>query len=140
MSEPALAVAAQNAGSLGTGKRAKFMVSDWFSTVEGRFDLIVSNPPYLAADEIPGLSPEVRDWEPRIALTPGGDGLAAYRAITAGAPARLMPGGRLLVEIGPTQGAAVTDLCRFAGLRDLRILQDMDGRDRVVAGVKPAGT
>jgi len=137
ISDAALAVAVGNASDLGLKARARFLVSDWFSEVSGTFDLIVSNPPYIAADELSGLAPEVRDWEPLQALTPGGDGLEAYRVIARGAGARLMPGGRLLVEIGPTQGQAVAGLMAAEGLEDIRILPDMDGRDRVVAAVKP---
>lgn len=133
---PTLAVAQDNAAALGLGSRARFQLSDWFGAVTGRFDLIVSNPPYIAEDEMPALSPEVMH-EPRRALTPGGDGLDAYRAIARGAPARLMPGGRLLVEIGPTQGAAVSALFAAQGFAAIRILPDLDGRDRVVAAVKP---
>ena len=138
LSQAALAVAQGNAAALGIGARARFVRSDWFSAVEGRFDLIVSNPPYIAAAEMAGLSPEVRDWEPHLALTPGGDGLDAYRAIAAGARAHLAAAGVVMVEIGPTQGAAVADLFRAAGLRGIRILQDLDGRDRVVTGLGAA--
>jgi release factor glutamine methyltransferase len=136
-SPAALDVAAGNARDLGLADRARFLVSDWFSAVSGAFDLIVSNPPYIAAEEMAALAPEVRDWEPHLALTPGGDGLDAYRAIARGAGARLMPGGRILLEIGPTQGAAVAGLLAAAGLGEVRVLPDMDGRDRVVAAVKP---
>lgn len=131
-----LAVAEGNARDLGLSGRARLILSDWFSAVQGRFDLILSNPPYIAEDEMAALSPEVLR-EPRRALTPGGDGLDAYRAIARGAPARLMPGGRLLVEIGPTQGPAVAALLAVQGLQDIRILPDLDGRDRVVAARKP---
>ncbi|WP_103255969.1 peptide chain release factor N(5)-glutamine methyltransferase [Tabrizicola aquatica] len=137
ISEPALLVAVGNTRDLGLEARARFRRSDWFADVAGSYDLIVSNPPYIAADEMPGLAPEVREWEPHLALTPGGDGLEPYRIIARGAGARLLPGGRLLVEIGPTQGPAVADLFRAAGLEQIRILPDMDGRDRVVAAVKP---
>jgi release factor glutamine methyltransferase len=140
ISDAALQVAIGNTRDLGLEARARFRKSDWFAGVTGAFDLIVSNPPYIAADEMPGLAPEVRDWEPHLALSPGGDGLDAYRAIARGASARLMPGGRLLVEIGPTQGAAVAALLAVAGLAEVRILPDMDGRDRVVAAVKPGDT
>jgi release factor glutamine methyltransferase len=75
----------------------------------------------------------VRDWEPHLALTPGGDGLGPYRILAREAPAHLTGQGRLLVEIGPTQGQAVVALFAAAGLQDIRILPDMDGRDRVVA-------
>lgn len=137
VSAAALAVAAGNAVDLGLEGRARFQQSDWFSAVGGRFDLIVSNPPYIAADEMASLAPDVRDWEPHLALTPGGDGLDAYRAIARGAGARLLPGGRLLVEIGPTQGHAVAEMLTGAGFDAVRVLPDMDERDRVVAAVKP---
>lgn len=137
ISDAALQVAVGNTRDLGLEARARFRRSDWFDKVTGAYDLIVSNPPYIAAEEMPQLAPEVRDWEPHQALTPGGDGLDAYRAIARGAGARLMPGGRLLVEIGPTQGPAVAGLFRQAGLAEVRVLPDMDGRDRVVAAVKP---
>ncbi len=136
ISEPALRVAARNAERHAL-TRARFKASDWFRAVPDRYDLIVSNPPYIAEAEMPGLAPEVRDWEPKKALTPGGDGLAAYRAIAAGAPARLMPGGRMLLEIGPTQGAAVSALLVKQGLTGLAVLSDLDGRDRVVCAEKP---
>ncbi|MFC2966551.1 peptide chain release factor N(5)-glutamine methyltransferase [Acidimangrovimonas pyrenivorans] len=137
VSDAALAVARANARALGVGDRAEFRRSDWFSAVDEAFDLIVSNPPYIAAEEMAGLSPEVRDWEPHLALTPGGDGLDAYRAIAAGAPGHLTPGGRLLVEIGPRQGAAVAAFFVAAGLEKVRICPDLDGRDRVVAAESP---
>ena len=84
------------------------------------------------------LAPEVRLWEPQQALTPGGDGLDAYRQIARQAPARLVSGGRLMVEIGPTQAAQVSDLFDRAGLCDIAVRQDMDGRDRVVTAIKSA--
>jgi release factor glutamine methyltransferase len=136
ISPAALAVAQDNAERLGLTARATLHLSDWLTAVQGRFDLITSNPPYIAAAEMPALSPEVRDNEPHLALTPGGDGLAAYQIIAHSAPARLLPGGRLLLEIGPTQGAAVSSLLTDAGLTDIHILPDMDGRDRVVAARK----
>ena len=132
LSPEALAVAESNAQALGLAGRARFQAADWFAGVEGQFDLIVSNPPYIAEAEMAGLSPEVRDWEPHLALTPGGDGLDAYRAIAAAAPAHLAPGGRLMVEIGPTQGPAVSALFAAVGLSGLRVEADLDGRDRVV--------
>ena len=135
ISAAALSVAQENAANIGVC--ATFLESDWFAAVTGSFDLIVSNPPYIALDEMAGLAPDVRDWEPRQALTDEGDGLAAYRAITAGAGAYLAPGGRLMVEIGPTQAAQVTALMAAAELSDLRVLHDLDGRDRVVCGRKP---
>lgn len=132
-----LAVAAANAQTHGLATRAAFILSDWLEAVTGQFDLIVSNPPYIAESEMPALSPEVQR-EPHRALTPGGDGLAAYRVIAHAAPAHLHPGGRLMVEIGPTQAAAVTALFAAQGLTDIRILPDLDGRDRVVIARQPA--
>lgn len=140
ISEAALQVAVGNTRDLGLEARARFRRSDWFANVTGAYDLIVSNPPYIAAAELTGLAPEVRDWEPHLALSPGGDGLDAYRAIARGAGARLMPGGRLLVEIGPTQGSAVAALFAAAGLDGIRVLPDLDGRDRVVVAVKTGAT
>lgn len=137
LSDAALEVARGNAVALGLTDRASFLQGDWFAPVSGRFDLIVSNPPYIAADEMAGLSPEVREWEPHLALTPGGDGLDAYRAIAAGARDHLLPQGRLLVEIGPTQGAAVAALFTAAGLAQARILTDLDNRHRVVSAIAP---
>jgi len=141
ISAAALAVAADNATRLGLAARARLLQGDWFAALppgEGGFDLIVSNPPYIAAAEMPDLAPEVRDWEPAVALSPGGDGLDAYRAIAAGARDRLAPGGALLLEIGPSQAAAVSAMLRDAGLAVAPALPDMDGRDRVVTARPPA--
>lgn len=137
LSEAALAVAQDNADRLGLAARAQFRRSDWFAEVPGRFDLIVSNPPYIAADEMAGLDPDVRDWEPHAALTPGGDGLDPYRAIALGAFSRLMPGGRILLEIGPTQGEAVSAFLAAQGFEGISVRKDWDGRDRVVMAQKP---
>ena len=134
LSAAALEVARRNAEALGVAARLELRLSDWFAEVEGRFDLIVSNPPYITQAEMADLAPEVRDWEPHLALTPGGDGLDAYRAIAAGAPACLAPGGWLAVEIGWQQGPAVSEIFRQAGLEDVAIRPDLDGRDRVVLG------
>ncbi|MDR0810217.1 MAG: peptide chain release factor N(5)-glutamine methyltransferase [Gemmobacter sp.] len=138
LSPAALAVAEGNAVTHGVAARARFCPADWWRGVEGRFDLIVSNPPYIAASEMAGLSPEVRDWEPHLALTPGGDGLDAYRVLAAGAGAHLSPGGRLFFEIGPSQGTAVVAALAAGGLAGAHILKDLDGRDRVVAVRAPA--
>ncbi|WP_430448097.1 peptide chain release factor N(5)-glutamine methyltransferase [Rhodophyticola sp.] len=134
ISPEALAVADRNATGLGLSDKLDLRLSDWTADVTGRFDLIVSNPPYISAAEMADLAPDVRDHEPHLALTDGGDGLAAYRAITAGAPHHLARGGRLLVEIGWTQGPAVSALFRAAGLEEIAVHSDMDGRPRVVSG------
>ncbi|MBI6629787.1 peptide chain release factor N(5)-glutamine methyltransferase [Pontibaca salina] len=134
ISEAACLQASANAVLHGVAARTDICASDWFQSVTGRFDLIVSNPPYIALSEMESLSNEVRHHEPEIALTDGGDGLGAYRLIAAGLTAHLAPKGRVIVEIGPTQGAAVRAILSDAGLTDVRILPDLDGRDRVVCG------
>ena len=137
LSADALVVAGRNARQLGLSDRASFLRSDWFADVNATFDLIVSNPPYIAEAELAGLAPEVREHDPRIALTPGGDGLDAYRAIAAGALTHLVPGGGIFLEIGPTQGPVVAALLTATGLQDIRVLPDLDRRDRVVAARAP---
>ncbi|OZA11074.1 MAG: protein-(glutamine-N5) methyltransferase, release factor-specific [Rhodobacterales bacterium 17-64-5] len=137
LSDAAVSVAHANRRDYGMEGPMVLRRGSWYEPVEQQFDLIVSNPPYIAEAEMAGLAPEVRDWEPRMALTPGGDGLGAYRAIAAGAPRHLLPGGRILVEIGPTQAAAVSNLLAAAGFRSIRVLPDMDGRDRVISATNP---
>jgi release factor glutamine methyltransferase len=116
--------------------RATLVAGDWCAGLEEQFDLIVANPPYVAADEIAGLEPEVRLHEPLAALCPDGDvfgdGLGAYRRISSGIGAVLAPGGRFLLEIGPQQAAEVTRILANAGIAVTGVLPDMDGRDRVV--------
>lgn len=140
LSPQALEVAARNAKALGVAARAQLMSSDWFSDVSGPFDLIVSNPPYIAQSDYLTLARDVRAFEPRMALVPADDddtGLNAYRIICAQATGFLTGGGWLMVEIGAGQGQAVEALFRAAQLRDIAVLPDMDGRDRVVIGQKP---
>ena len=137
ISKPALAVAAENAARHGVEDRLILQHSDWFEQVQGQFDLIVSNPPYIATDEMAGLSDEVRLYDPQVALTDQADGLMAYRAILAGAGGHLNADGRLLVEIGWQQAAAVKGLFQGAGFRDVRVLADLEGRDRGIVGMLP---
>ncbi|PUB12751.1 [protein release factor]-glutamine N5-methyltransferase [Yoonia sediminilitoris] len=137
LSEQALQVAEQNAQTHSVANRVQFQRADWLAGIIGRFDLIVSNPPYIAATEMEGLQDEVRLYEPPMALTDGADGLTAYRTLIAGAPAHLSPGGRLIVEIGPTQAEPVRDMMEAAGLVAVDVLPDLDGRDRVVSGKMP---
>lgn len=137
LSRTALDVAQGNARALGLADRAEWIVADWLDGISGRFDLIVSNPPYLSAQEHAELAEDVRLWEPRMALVPHDDdgrGLVAYRQISARARAHLVTGGWLMVEIGPSQGADVRELLAKAGFMELQILRDLDGRDRVVMG------
>jgi release factor glutamine methyltransferase len=106
-----------------------------FEPVNGqRFDLIVSNPPYITASDIENLQPEVRDFEPRIALDGGTDGLDFYRQIIAAAPEHLEPGGCLLVETGAGQSREVTELFAKNGFSDIFTAKDPGGIERVVAG------
>lgn len=129
-SEAALAVAARNLAALGLGERATLRKGDWLDGVEGRFDIVLCNPPYIAETEMAGLAPEVREHEPLMALTPGGDGLAPYRAIAPALAAVLAPGGTAFFEIGPTQAKDVTEIFAAAGWAPPRVHKDMDGRDR----------
>lgn len=135
ISDEALDVARLNMKSFGVADGVRLLRSDWFGAVEGRFDLIVSNPPYIALEEWDGLDFEVRGFDPRVALTDEADGLSCYRVIVAQAGAYLEKDGYLMVEIGHTQGRAVQDLYDAAGFTQITCLPDMAGRDRVVSGV-----
>jgi release factor glutamine methyltransferase len=137
VTEAACAVAFANAQSTGVIEVIDIFISDWFEHVEGQFDLIVTNPPYIAASEMSALAPEVREWEPHGALSDGGDGLTAYRRISAQVLTYLAPGGRFICEIGPTQAKDVVHLLEAAGLVDIHIHQDFDARDRVVSARHP---
>lgn len=137
LSPEALAVARENAARHRVADRLALLRSDWWENVTGRFDLVVSNPPYLRSDELAELAPEVRLHEPMLALDGGEDGLEPYRRILAGLGAHLFPGGRVIVEIGPEQGRDVAALFARAGLEDIVILPDLDGRDRIVRGRAP---
>ncbi len=135
MSRGALALAATNAERLGIAARAAFVAADWLDAVEGKFDLILSNPPYLASGEIAALADDVAAYDPVLALDGGADGLDAYRRIAARAGDVLAEDGRLVVEIGAAQGEAVAGIFRAAGLRLDRhegMRRDLAGRPRVV--------
>ncbi len=137
LSEDACLHASANAVAHDVAERARFIQSDWFEKVEGRFDLIVSNPPYLAASEMQHVQPELRDHEPRLALTDEGDGLSGYRIIAAQAQGYLSAQGRVLVEIGWKQAADVRAIFAAQGWGDITILPDLGGHDRVVSASKP---
>lgn len=131
ISADALDLAEENAAAHGV--HVDFINSDLFDRLSGRrFDVIVSNPPYIARAELEDLMPEVRDHDPVTALDGGPDGLSFYRRIAAEAGAHLSPGGCLLLEIGAGQGKAVRSLLEEAGFADVRIEKDYSGRDRVV--------
>lgn len=132
ISKKALAVAGQNAKELGIS--AQFIQSDLFESIEGRFEYIVSNPPYIRKDMIPTLMEEVRDHEPLIALDGGEDGLDFYRKITREATEHLYSGGMLFFEIGYDQGETVKLLMEEEGYEEVTVSQDLAGLDRVVYG------
>ena len=134
ISEEALATAESNADRLGVADRAQWARGDLFAPVEGRFDVIVSNPPYIPREDIDGLMPEVADFEPRGALDGGDDGLDFYRRITSEASEYLEAGGRLFFEIGCDQARDVTALMEKAGFVHVATVRDLSGLDRVVCG------
>lgn len=129
--------ASANAVLHGVDDRLVVLESDWFDGVDGRFDLIVSNPPYLAASEMAQVQPELRDHEPRLALTDEADGLTAYRVIAAEAQGYLNAQGRVLVEMGWQQSSEVRKIFAAQGWGDVAILPDLDGRDRILCASKP---
>ena len=145
ISDAALNIARENAKLLGNCeevlftdalvKEPVFIQSDLFENItETDFDIIVSNPPYIRSDVIPGLMPEVKDHDPRLALDGGEDGLVFYRKIVDDARNYLKKGGHLLVEIGNDQGDSVKDLFLTNGYMEVRVVKDLSGNDRVVAG------
>jgi release factor glutamine methyltransferase len=136
----ALAVARENAANLDLDGRASFLRTSWGAGLadEG-FDLVVSNPPYIATHVIETLEPEVRDHEPRLALDGGPDGLEAYRELAPEVLRMLKPGGMFAVEIGYDQAAPVRELFVQAGGGQVEVVRDLSNLDRVIAGVKPLG-
>jgi release factor glutamine methyltransferase len=135
-SDTALSYARANADALGLSARARFVHGDWAAGIDGRFDLILCNPPYIAVDET--LMPDVADHEPAGALFAGVDGLDDYRRIIPELPRLLAPGGAAVVEIGWTQAAAVTALAAAAGLT-AQLNRDLGGRDRALLLTRPVG-
>ena len=134
VSPEALQVAKKNSERLETA--AAFIESDLFADVTGRYELIVSNPPYIVRDVIPTLDAEVREHEPVLALDGGTDGLDFYRRIVQDAREYLVPGGLLAFEIGYDQGEALLELMKNAGYGDVELLKDLAGLDRVALGWK----
>lgn len=136
LSEEALKAARHNAGRHGVDARLSFAQGSWFEALTadaGRFDLITSNPPYIASSVIPTLSPEVQDFDPALALDGGVDGLDPYRIIIAQAPDFLLPDGQILLEIGYDQGQTVSELLAAAGFSGIAIHKDFAGLDRVAS-------
>ncbi len=134
ISEAALAVAKENATNLNL--EATFVQSNLFENVEGKYEIIVSNPPYIPTDVIPTLMEEVKDHEPVGALDGYGDGLYFYREIVKNAKDYLFPGGMLFFEIGCEQAEAVSSLMKEAGYQGVTVCKDLAGLDRVVYGTK----
>ena len=135
VSEEALAVARDNAAQLGLDNRLALLRGDWTVGLhDAQFDLVVSNPPYIASDEIETLEPEVRLHEPRLALDGGPDGLDAYRHLAPEILRVLKPGGLFLVEIGWTQSPDVEALFNQAGAEGVSTIKDLADRNRVVMG------
>ena len=137
LSAEALEVAGRNVLKVLTPEKAEhahFLQSDLFEKVEGKFEIIVSNPPYIASAEVEKLMPEVRDHEPRMALDGTEDGLHFYRRIIKEAGKHLVNSGMLFFEIGYDQGQAVSELMRAGGYREVQVVQDYAGLDRVVLG------
>ena len=128
----AAALAAANAARNGLGDRAAFLAGDWAAALSGRFDLVLSNPPYIESAAIAGLMPEVARHEPRSALDGGRDGLAAYRHLAAILPGLLAPGGAAVLELGAGQRQAVEALARGAGLAPSGCRMDLGGVERAL--------
>lgn len=133
ISTAALAVAQKNAQQLDAGERIRFVVSDLFTALDDeQFDCIVSNPPYVARSEV--LEPQVREYEPAMALYAGEDGLTIYRRLIPEAIAHLAPGGHLLLEIGHGQRDSLQRLLAQSGFEDIRFVNDLQGIPRVAMG------
>jgi release factor glutamine methyltransferase len=133
ISAAALAVARSNAERLDLASRCTFVECNIADGIAGPFDLIVSNPPYIARGDIATLDPEVRDYDPKLALDGGNDGLDAYRAIARDARRLLAPGGRLIIELGAGQGPDVTTLFAGAGLKVTGSRDDLAGIPRALS-------
>ena len=129
----------RNAEANGVQKRLTCLQSNWFDSVEGRFDLIVSNPPYIPTKVISGLSREVRDFDPMRALDGGSDGLDAYRALAQGAAAHLAEKGIVALEIGHDQRRSVSRIFEDAGFELLEAARDLGGNDRALLFSKTGG-
>ncbi len=134
----AIACCADNAARLGLGGRVELVRGDWVDTPLDRFDLIVSNPPYVADRELEALQPEVRDHEPHLALLGGPDGLDAYRALLPVAARRLASAGRIILELGAGQADAVTGLLDAHGLVRDALRPDLAGTPRALSARRAA--
>jgi release factor glutamine methyltransferase len=129
-SDAAIATARDNAERLGLQSRCRFIVGDWAASLNGRFDWVLCNPPYIPSAAITGLGPEVRRFDPPLALDGGADGLDAYRRLLPQIPRLLSSGGRLAIEVGDGQAEDVAGLAAEAGLALAARVRDLGGRDR----------
>lgn len=134
LSFDALEVAKQNADRLGLGRRAIFCPGNWGDGLEGPYDLLVSNPPYIETKAIAGLAPEVAMFEPRLALDGGADGLDAYRRLIPDMARLARPGALVALEVGRDQAHAVARLLEAEGLSGIETVSDLAGIPRVVIG------
>lgn len=134
ISEAALDIARTNAGVHGLASRLTLAKSDWFAKAKGRFDLIISNPPYIDSKAMAQLPREVADFDPHISLHGGEDGLAPYRIITANAQDYLNPGGALVFEIGYDQGVTVPAILTMHNFNAVSLYHDIAGQARIVTG------
>jgi len=137
VSPAAIALAQRNSARLGLGARSAFVVGDWTASIAERFDIVVSNPPYIATDEVSQLAPEVARYEPHAALDGGADGLDAYRALFPNLYDILTPDGTALFEMGAGQDAAICALASACGLVIAGIQADMAGIPRVAILCQP---
>jgi release factor glutamine methyltransferase len=137
ISAAALDVARRNSARHGIANRIQFLRGDFFAEAAGKFDVIVSNPPYISRQEWAALPPDIRDWEPQLALDGGSDGLDFYRQIIREAHRYLVPGGHIILEIGAGMARAVADLLNATDfyLSPL-VYRDYAGKDRVIAATK----
>jgi release factor glutamine methyltransferase len=140
LSPPAAEVARRNAEKLSPG-RATVLQGDLYAALPAgeQYNVVVANPPYVPLSHGPQLAPDILDHEPHLALFGGDDGLDVVRAVIAGLRERLLPGGLFATEIDPPQSAVVAELCRAAGLSGVRVVRDLAGLDRHVAGRAPGG-
>ncbi|MBY0355909.1 MAG: peptide chain release factor N(5)-glutamine methyltransferase, partial [Rickettsiales bacterium] len=132
LSQSALAIAQANAQALSLDNRARFVLSDWLASVEGTYDLIVSNPPYIGASERGLLMPEVRDYDPALALFAGAEGLDAYRSLLPRILPFLNPKGLVAMEVGVMQASVVQALGEAAGLQHRGTVNDLAGIPRII--------
>jgi release factor glutamine methyltransferase len=136
VSPPALAIAQDNADRLGMSSRCIFRLGSWGKGIEGTFDVLMSNPPYIESGVVPGLEPEVADYDPLLALDGGADGLDAYRALLPDMARLAVKHAFAALEVGMGQDVAVGRLLADAGFGEIAVLPDLSGIGRVVTGRK----